>query len=108
MLPAAKLEKQPINASQRISTLFLELLERQFPIDGTRQHVQLRTASNFAKPLNVHVNHMNRAVKDITEQTTTQLIAERVLQEAKSLLKRSEWNVSETAYALGFKEITLQ
>ena len=32
-LPSAKIDKQPINASQRISSLFLELLERQFPID---------------------------------------------------------------------------
>ena len=105
MQPSAKLEKQPINASQRIATLFLELLERQFPIDDTHQSIQLRAASEFAKQLNVHVNHLNRAVKEITEKTTTQLIAERVLQEAKSLLKRSDWNVSDIAYALGFKEI---
>lgn len=106
MQPSAKLEKQPINASQRIVTLFLELLERQFPIDDTHQNIQLRSASEFAKQLNVHVNHLNRAVKEITEKTTTQLIAGRILQEAKILLKRSEWNVSDISYALGFKEIT--
>jgi AraC family transcriptional regulator, transcriptional activator of pobA len=106
MRPSAKPDKQPINASQRISTLFLELLERQFPIDDTHQSVLLRTASDFAKQLNIHVNHLNRAVKDITEKTTSQLIAERVLQEAKVLLKRSEWSVSDIAYALGFKEVT--
>lgn len=106
MQPSARLEKQPLNASQRIATLFLELLERQFPIDDNHQNIQVRSASEFAKQLNVHVNHLNRAVKEITEKTTSQLVADRILQEAKILLKRSEWNVSDISYALGFKEIT--
>ena len=104
--PSSVFDKQPINASQRISTLFLELLERQFPIDDTHQRVKFRSASEFASQLNVHVNHLNRAVKDTTEKTTTQLIADRLLQEAMSLLKHSAWSVSEIAYALGFTEVT--
>lgn len=106
MQPTAALEKQPINASQRISTLFLELLERQFPIDENHQKVCLRSASQYAAQLNVHVNHLNRAVKEATDKTTSQIIAERILQEAKILLKHSPWNVSEIAYALGFTETT--
>lgn len=106
MEPSAQSDKQPINASQRISTIFLELLERQFPIDESHPKVNLRSASEFAQRLNIHVNHLNRAVKAITEKTTTQIIAERVLQEAKILLKHSQWNVSEIAYALGFMEVT--
>ena len=106
MQPSAKFDRQPINASQRITTLFLELLERQFPIDENHLSVHLRSASEFATQLNIHVNHLNKAVKDITDKTTTQLIAERVLQEAKTLLKRSEWNVSDISFALGFKEVT--
>lgn len=104
--PTTLLDNHAINASQRISTLFMELLERQFPIDDTHQKVQLRSASDFANQLNVHVNHLNRAVKDTTEKTTSQIIAERVLQEAKILLKHSTWSVSEISYALGFTEVT--
>ncbi len=104
--PLAQFVKQPINASQRIATLFLELLERQFPIDENHPSVNLRAASNFANQLNIHVNHLNRAVKETTLKTTTQLIAERILQEAKILLKHSHWNVSEITYALGFTEVT--
>ena len=106
MQPSAEISNHPIHASQRISTLFLELLERQFPIDDTHQSVGLRTASDFAKQLNIHVNHLNRAVKGTTEKTTSQLIGERILQEAKILLKHSTWNVSEIAYSLGFNEVT--
>jgi AraC family transcriptional regulator, transcriptional activator of pobA len=104
--PATKFDKQPINASHRIFTLFLELLERQFPIDENHQKMGLRTASDFANQLNLHVNHLNRVVKEISQKTTSTLIAERILQEAKILLKHSSWSVLEIAFALGFKEAT--
>ncbi|MDX2249316.1 MAG: helix-turn-helix transcriptional regulator [Bacteroidia bacterium] len=106
MQPSSKFDQQQINASQRISTLFLELLERQFPVDENHPFVNLRTASDFASQLNIHVNHLNRAVKAITDKTTTQIIGERILQESKIMLRYSTWNVSEIAYALGFKEVT--
>jgi AraC family transcriptional regulator, transcriptional activator of pobA len=106
MQPSSTFEKQPHNAAQRIATLFLELLERQFPIDENHSKINMRSASEFAQQLNIHVNHLNRAVKAITDKTTSQIIAERVLQESKVMLKYSDWNVAEIAYALGFTEVT--
>ena len=106
MQPSSPMNKQPYNASQRILALFLELLERQFPIDETHQSVSLKSASDFAEKLNVHVNHLNRAIKETTDKTTSQIIAERILQEAKILLKQTSWTVSEVAFALGFNELT--
>jgi AraC family transcriptional activator of pobA len=100
--PAAKSDNQLNNASQRISTLFLELLERQFPVDENHRKINLRSASDFAEQLNVHVNHLNRALKETTNKTTSQIITERILQESKILLRHSKWNVSEIAYALGY------
>jgi AraC-like DNA-binding protein len=106
MQPSINIDKHTVNASQRIASLFLELLERQFPIDETHHQVQIRSAAEFASQLNVHVNHLNRAVKENTEKTTSQVIAERFVQESKILLKHSNWTVSEIAYALGFTEVT--
>jgi AraC family transcriptional activator of pobA len=106
MQPVTSIGKQHTNASQRIATLFLELLERQFPIDEPTQSLPFRSASDFAEQLNVHVNHLNRALKETTDKTTSQIIAERVLQESKILLKQTAWTVSEIAYALGFTEVT--
>ena len=91
-------------ASQRISTLFMELLERQFPIDDDHRNVRLRTPSEFAQQLNVHVNHLNRAIRETTGKTTSDLISERLLQEARILLRHSHWGIAEIAYALGFRE----
>lgn len=103
--PAASLQQQTPNAAQRIGSLFLELLERQFPIEESHPQVNLRTPADFARQLNIHVNHLNRAVKQTTQKTTSHLIAERLMQEAHILLKHSHWNVSEIAYALGFGEV---
>ena len=97
---------KPEDASQRISTLFMELLERQFPIDDTHTEIHFRSPSEFAHQLNVHVNHLNRVVKKTLGKTTSQIIAERILQESKILLKHSAWSVSEIAYSLGFTEAT--
>jgi AraC family transcriptional activator of pobA len=104
--PSIDQEKQTINASQRISALFVELLERQFPIDDQHPAIKLRSASEFADQLNIHVNHLNRAVKETLQKTTTVVIAERLVQEAKILLRHSQWGVAEIAYSLGFTEAT--
>jgi AraC family transcriptional activator of pobA len=102
--PSNNFEQSKNNSSNRITSLFLELLERQFPIDENNQKMNLRAASAFAHHLSIHVNHLNRSVKLITQKTTTQIITQRIVQEAKSLLKHSNWNVSEIAYSLGFEE----
>ncbi len=93
-------------ASEHLTIQFLELLERQFPIEEKFQSVKLLTASNFAKQLNVHVNHLNKSIKETTEKTTTQIIKERIAQEAKTLIRHTHWNFSEIAFSLGFKEVT--
>ena len=95
-----------IQTGEGIVLQFLELLERQFPIENRSQTIQLRSASDFARQLNIHVNHLNRLVRRTTEKSTTQIIKERVLQEARTMIRLSAWNISEIAYTLGFKEPT--
>jgi AraC-like DNA-binding protein len=93
------------SASERVSSLFIELLERQFPIESNRQRIGLRTAKDFADQLSVHVNHLNKVLKENTGRTTTEVIGNRITQEAKVLLKQTNWTVSEIAYCLGFEEV---
>lgn len=94
------------NANSRICAVFTELLERQFPIEDPAQRFALRSAKDFAQQMAVHVNHLNRAVRETTGRTTTDQIAERLLSEARVLLRHTDWNVSEIAYCLGFEEAT--
>jgi len=91
------------NAAQRITSVFLELLERQFPIESVEHPLRLRTAKDFASNLSVHVNHLNNSVKEITGKSTTSHITERIIHEAKALLQHTNWSIAEIAYALGFE-----
>lgn len=92
------------DANARIAAVFTELLERQFPIETRSQQFKLRSAKDFAEKLNVHPNHLNRAIKTATGKTTTSHIAERLVTEAIALLKHTNWNVSEISYTLGFED----
>jgi AraC family transcriptional activator of pobA len=92
------------SAAARITAQFLELLERQFPIDSPEQFLKLKTANEFAQSLAMHTNHLNRSVKEVTGKTTTQHISERVLKEAHALLKHTDWSIAQVANGLGFEE----
>lgn len=94
---------QTKKATARITSVFLELLERQFPIETSDQPLRLRTAQDYSRSLNVHTNYLNRAVKEITGKSTTIHITERIIAEAKALLLHTDWNISEIAYSLGFE-----
>jgi AraC-like DNA-binding protein len=92
------------NATSRVSSLFIELLERQFPITSSEQKLILRTPGNFARRLSVHVNYLNKLLKENTGKTTSQLIDNRISQEAQMLLKQTDWDISEITYSLGFEQ----
>jgi AraC-like DNA-binding protein len=102
MAPAVSAIKHH-NASERIASLFLELLERQFPIDSMEHALRLKKASHYAESLSVHVNHLNHVVREVTGKSTTMHIAERVIIEAKALLKHTDLTIAEIAYCLGFE-----
>lgn len=93
------------SAAARLASRFVELLERQFPLTSPQQRVPLRTAKDFASHLAVHVNHLNKVLKDSTGRTTTDLIGGRLAQEAKALLRESEWTLWEIADSLGFVDV---
>ncbi|WP_221392340.1 AraC family transcriptional regulator [Dyadobacter sp. NIV53] len=92
-----------MNGSARVTSLFLELLDRQFPIDSPEHKLQLKTANDYASRLSIHVNHLNRALKEITGKTTTEHIIEKVILHSKVMLRQSNWSVTEVAYCLGFE-----
>jgi AraC family transcriptional activator of pobA len=105
MQPSDNFLKQQ-NASSRITSLFLDLLERQFPIESMQHPLQLKTAQDYAMSLSIHVNHLNRSVKEITGKSTSTHIAERVTAEAKALLQHTDWSIADIAYGLGFEYST--
>jgi AraC family transcriptional regulator, transcriptional activator of pobA len=93
------------NAANRISSLFIELLERQFPIESSSQVIQLKSPVDFARTLGIHINHLNKVLKETTGKNTTEILNGRIAEEAKILLKQTQWSVSEITFALGFDEV---
>ncbi|MFV8326556.1 helix-turn-helix domain-containing protein [Flavobacterium sp. ZS1P14] len=91
------------NAQSRITSVFLELLERQFPIETSECPLELKTAQDYSNALSLHVNYLNRAVKGVTGKSTTTHILERIISEAKAMLQHTDWNIAEIGYALGFE-----
>ncbi|GAC1589489.1 MAG: hypothetical protein NVS3B8_03300 [Chitinophagaceae bacterium] len=47
------------------------LKKRQFPIESSDRPLKLKTAHDYANDLFVHVNYLNRYVKEITGKITT-------------------------------------
>lgn len=93
-----------LSAGKRIVSLFIELLERQFPIDSPTQRLQLRKAEDYAGRLAIHTNHLNKTLKEETSFSTKQFINLRIAQEAKTLLRETDWAVSVIAECLAFEE----
>jgi len=53
--------------------------------------------------LSVHVNYLNRSLKEVTGKPTSAHISGRIAAEAKALLQHTDWSVADIAYALGFE-----
>jgi len=82
------------------------MLERQFPVVSPDQRISLHTAKDYADRLAIHNNYLNKVLKENTGKTTTEHIIARLIQEAKILLKQTDWNISEIAYSLGFEQLS--
>ncbi|KAA8475672.1 helix-turn-helix protein [Arcticibacter tournemirensis] len=107
---ALKQQPEPENksstAATRLANSFKSLLAGQFPLAYPYQQVYLRTPQQFAEKLAIHTNSLNRALKEATGKTTTQLINERLMMEARALLVHSNWSISQISNSLGFEEAT--
>jgi AraC family transcriptional activator of pobA len=100
MRTAREAEKK---GSSRITDAFMRLLSTQFPVDLPLQPIKLKTASDYADVIAVHVNHLNTAIKNSTGKSTSAFINEKILAEAQSLLAYTCYSIAEIADGLGFE-----
>jgi AraC-like DNA-binding protein len=100
-LPATGDGASQHNSYSRISVSFLQLLELQFPVTS-QEPVRLKTVKEFADQLSVHPNHLNKAVKLSTNKTTTAHIQDKIMTEARTILKHTTWEIADISHGLGF------
>ncbi|WP_052257223.1 AraC family transcriptional regulator [Flavobacterium sp. AED] len=92
------------NTTEVIACSFIRLLESQFPIESPQNAIKFKTSKDFADSLSLHPNYLNRQVKLAKGRTVSEIIAARLVQEAKILLKLTNWHIAEISFALGFEE----
>lgn len=90
----------------RLASLFVQTLEQQFPVVSPDQPLRLHTAEALAGHLGVHVNYLNRVLRQLTGRTTSAHLAIRVAQEAKALLQHTDWSIADIADSLHFADPT--
>ena len=75
---------------------FEALLEKNFKND--------KTPSFYASQLHITLKHLNRICNEILKKTTTEVITDRIILEAKRMLMNKNFTVNEIATELGFDD----
>ena len=74
--------------------LFEELLDKKYRT--------MKSAGEYASELSITEKHLNRIIRACMNKTTTQLISERIILEAKRMLVQAKYNVEEIGAELGY------
>jgi AraC-like DNA-binding protein len=83
---------------------FFDLLEKEASGISDTNPIRIRTAKEFANNLHMHPNYLNALLKKQTGQNVSAYIRNRLLEEAKTLLLQTNWNLQHIAYSIGFSE----
>ncbi|MFV5702237.1 AraC family transcriptional regulator [Flavobacterium sp. XS2P12] len=75
---------------------FEVLLEKNFRVE--------KTASFYASQLHITLKHLNRISNEILKKTTTEVITDRIILEAKRMLMDKKMTVNEIATELGYDD----
>lgn len=83
---------------QSVFSKFEKLVDEHF--------TKIKSATEYADLLNITQKHLNRIVKSITQKTTTKIITDRIVLEAKRQLLYTNKTLNEIAFDLGFTDYT--
>ena len=67
-------------------------------------YIEKRTVEEYAELLSVTPNHLSQSVKAATDKNALSFINERILQEARSLIQYTDFDMAEIAYQLNFSD----
>lgn len=83
---------------------FFDLLEKETSGISFTNPIRIRTAKEFANNLHLHPNYLNVLLKKETGQNVSAHIRNRLLEESKTLLLNTNWNLKDIAHSIGFSE----
>ncbi len=97
-IPKTTLYKWIKKHSKDLVSNFKELVNKEM----NKKH----NVEYFSEKLNVSVNTLQRAFVKVNRSTAKEYIENRIIFEAKFLLIKSEMNIGEISYTLGFKNLS--
>jgi AraC-like DNA-binding protein len=92
-----------INIENLVSSNYSKILENLENLINTNFYRE-KLPNFYANQLNITTKHLNRIVKQTINKTTSQLISERILLEAKRLIVHSNNNLANIADTLEFSD----
>src|SRR5690606_10427345 len=92
-----------INIEKLVSPNYSKILEHLEKLINTHFYTE-KLPKLYASQLNITTKHLNRVVNETINKTTSQLISERILLEAKRLIVHSEDNLANIARTLEFSD----
>jgi AraC-like DNA-binding protein len=95
------IDSKPKNVTS--SLRYIEIL-RALETQIEHSYLLEKSANFYAGKLNISSKHLNRVVKTTVNKTTTELITDRVLLEAKRLIVHSDNTLSAIAGILGYED----
>ncbi len=91
------------NLETLFSSNYLKILENLEILINNNFYSQ-KLPKFYSNHLNITTKHLNRVIKETIGKTTSQLISERIILEAKRLIVHSDNNLSNIAITLGFSD----
>lgn len=96
--------KEPVKEVEHIINKFQEKLNDYFTELNKRNARENLSLTSIAQQLHLHPNYLSNLIKAQSGKTVSQIIRERMVLEAKALLRNSHMTISEIAYFLLFKD----
>ncbi|WP_299530614.1 AraC family transcriptional regulator [Ulvibacterium sp.] len=89
--------------SNDVFSRYQALINEQFELLQKGKETAVRKISDYAELLNIHPNYLNEVVNNTTGKSASELLFERTIKEAKSMLLHTTMTASEIAYQLNFQ-----
>ena len=96
--------KEPVKEVEHIINKFQEKLNDYFTELNRGNAKENLSLTSIAQQLHLHPNYLSNLIKAQSGKTVSQIIRERMVLEAKALLRNSHMTISEIAYFLLFKD----
>lgn len=97
-----RLKIQPQFNTDKTNTQMLYYKKLQLLID--KHYMTLKKPKDYAQKLNITVKHLNKIVTNLLNKSTSELINERIILEAKRKISHGELTIKEISYQLNYED----